>query len=64
MTVQPVGPETSKPKTPRTVTFAVTERDYELTERIAAYLGVNRSEALRTAVRYFAAHIGYLEQRD
>lgn len=46
----------------RLITLSCREKDRELIDWIAQYLGTSRSEAIRTATRHFAAHIGYLER--
>jgi hypothetical protein len=43
--------------------FALSERDVMLITNLSEYLGCSRSEAVRTAVRHFAAHIGAMEGR-
>jgi len=37
--------------------FSLYERDDELINRLADYLGCSRSEAVRSGIRHFAAHL-------
>lgn len=44
-------------------TFTITEPDFATVQWIGAHLGCSNSEAVRTAIRSYAAHLAYLEQR-
>lgn len=45
-------------------TYALAQGDEELLDYIANYLAVSKSDAVRTAIRSFAAHLLYLEQKS
>lgn len=42
--------------------FSMTAKDKEMIGWLADYFGTNKSEAVRSAVRHMAAHVGYLER--
>lgn len=42
--------------------FSMTSKDKELIDWLADYFGTNKSDAVRSAVRHMAAHVGYLER--
>jgi hypothetical protein len=44
-------------------TFTITETDFGTVQWIGQYLGCSNSEAVRTALRAYAAHLAYLEVR-
>lgn len=41
----------------KVVTLTFYPRDLDLAQAVAEYLGVSKAEAMRTAIRHFAAHI-------
>jgi hypothetical protein len=44
-------------------TFTITDGDFSTVQWIGAALHCSNSEAVRTAIRAYAAHLAYLEQR-
>ncbi len=50
-----------KRKNTRTRTFSFTRGDDEILKYITDYLGTSNSEAVRSALRAFAAHLAFLQ---
>lgn len=44
-----------------TVAVSLYEKDAQLLNWLTEYLGCSKSEAVRSAVRHMASHVGYLE---